>query len=103
MGATNDYTSPDGTAYASTSTDKELFAFGESWRVAGGDSLFSGAPPDHNGWTPVFASDITAAADVTSKCQAAGLVGDDLKNCEFDVQVSGDDKFVAVSQASAQF
>ena len=91
------------TTYAPTSTDKELFAFGESWRVACGDSLFSGDPPDHGGFLPVFASDLTTSDEVTQKCQAAGLDGDDLRNCEFDVQVSGDDKFVTVEQRFASF
>lgn len=95
--------SQNATTYAPTSTDKELFAFGESWRVACGDSLFSGDPPDHGGFLPVFASDITTSDEVTQKCQAAGLDGDDLRNCEFDVQVSGDHKFVTVEQKFASF
>lgn len=102
---TNDFQGSDGTNYDASSTDKDLFGFGESWRVASSDSLFSslGAAPDHTGWTPTFASDIAKADDVTAKCSAAGLSGKDLANCEFDVQVSGDDKFVKINERAANF
>lgn len=42
-------------------------------------------------------ADLTVAPAVTAKCQAAGLSGSDLQNCEYDVQVSGDDKYVAIA------
>ena len=65
--AANDFVSSNGTLFASTSTDKELFEFGESWRVSivgdggdddinGGPTLFTRSAPDHVGWTPLFAS-----------------------------------------------
>lgn len=51
----------------------------------------------------MFASEVTASTDTTSKCEAVGLTGDALRNCEFDVQVSGDEKFVAVNGNAAKF
>lgn len=99
----DDLTDSSGNQYPIPGTDSDVWEFGESWRVKRNEALFLDPPPNHNGWVPTFLTDIEINADVTAKCKAAGLSDDALASCQFDVQVSGDEKFVNIIKNAGSY
>ena len=82
--------------------------FADSWRVGQGVSLFTDHPGDATAFNdPTFpdknppAPAASAAAAAKAACTAAGVTGDDLAACVFDVSATGNAAFATSSSASA--
>ncbi|XP_071101363.1 uncharacterized protein [Haliotis cracherodii] len=84
---TDDFMSPNGTLYSANSTDKQLFAFGQSWALTQqSDSVLHYAPGKNistftdSSYTPLFEEDISNS----DREDAIAICGADNKQCIFD-------------------
>jgi hypothetical protein len=102
--AKNDLTTADGTVIAPPPSIEQLKTFGDSWRVPAEESLFRNplvVEEEETEVAPILLRDIDPADRATAEqtCRDAGITDETaLRNCIYDVAVTGDPIFVESAQ-----
>lgn len=102
--AKNDLTTSDGTVITPPPSLEDLKTFGDSWRVPAAESLFRNplaVEESQTEVTPLLLGDIAPADRATAEqtCRNSGITdATALRNCTYDVAVTGDEVFVESAQ-----